>query len=71
MLKFTALEHLSLTQINLSRINEQVFFDFIKNSKLKVLHLTRIEVSSQFATLLNSIRIARHIRELKLAEIPI
>jgi hypothetical protein len=71
LLKFTSLEHLSLTSLNLSRINEQVFFEFIKTSNLRVLHLIKIEASSQFATLLKSIRMSRNIRELKLADIPI
>jgi len=71
LMKFKSLESLSLTQINLSRINESMFFEFIKTSRLRSLSLTKIEVSSQFATLLNTVRISHTIREFKLAEIPI
>jgi len=48
-----------------------VFFEYIRNSQLRSLHLTKVDVSSQFATLLTCVKVARNLTELRLAEIPI
>ena len=70
--RFGSLEKLSLTQLNFSKINEQLFLEYVSTApNLKTIHLDRVEVSSTFQNLLDAIDQSNTIQDFRMAHFPI